>query len=164
MALCHDVTIDRSHGKPTYTSASPDELAFVDFAKECGMEYQDKAEQDVVILHNTVAGGEPVIEYHKLEGICEFTSDRRMSSNIYKKDNKYFVYTKGADSSVERCLGETDQKLLDHTRKLNEQFAVNGLRNLFLARGEITKEEYEEWFEKIQMAKNSLESDDIKEA
>jgi phospholipid-translocating ATPase len=109
MALCHDVTIDHSHGKPTYTSASPDELAFVDFAKECGMNYYDKTTEDIVVLHNTVAGGELKEEYYKLEGICEFTSDRRISSNIYKVDGKYVIYTKGADSAVEGCLrSDTD--------------------------------------------------------
>lgn len=37
----------------------------------------------------------------KPAGTCEFTSARRLSSNIYdNEDGTYTVWTKGADSSV----------------------------------------------------------------
>jgi|Dee2metaT_FD_contig_21_7968888_length_276_multi_2_in_0_out_0_1 magnesium-transporting ATPase (P-type) len=37
MALCHSVTIDARDG--SYSAASPDELAFVQFAKDAGYEF-----------------------------------------------------------------------------------------------------------------------------
>lgn len=43
----------------------------------------------------------------KLVGVCEFTSDRKMSSNIYENLNGTLtVYTKGADSEVIKFLSE----------------------------------------------------------
>lgn len=40
-------------------------------------------------------------------GVCDFTSDRRLSSNIYQNkdengepDGTYTIYTKGSDTSV----------------------------------------------------------------
>jgi magnesium-transporting ATPase (P-type) len=83
LALCHDVTIDNSKGKSEYTSASPDEIAFVEFSRKCGVHFCNKDAEDLVTLNNTV-GGQPLREeFHKIEGTCAFTSDRKMSSNIY---------------------------------------------------------------------------------
>ena len=40
LSLCHTVTIDNSEATPKYTAASPDELAFIEFAKKSGMEFK----------------------------------------------------------------------------------------------------------------------------
>lgn len=140
LALCHDVSIDNSKGRSEYTSASPDEIAFVEFARKCGVHYCNKDAEDLVTLNNTV-GGQPLVEeFHKIEGTCAFTSNRKMSSNIYLQDGRYFVYTKGADIAVEKCLGNTDPNLLKFTKDMNDEYSEKGLRNLYLAKGEITVE------------------------
>jgi magnesium-transporting ATPase (P-type) len=62
--------------------------------------------------------GQDVEKLVKRVGTCEFTSDRRLSSNIYKRsdtweeendqypieDYPYVIYSKGADSSVKPIL------------------------------------------------------------
>jgi magnesium-transporting ATPase (P-type) len=43
-------------------------------------------------------------ELSRIVGKCEFTSSRRMSSNVYLEDGKYIIYTKGADIAVKEIL------------------------------------------------------------
>jgi phospholipid-transporting ATPase len=40
LALCHSITVEEDNGKLVYNSASPDELALVNFAKFSGWEYK----------------------------------------------------------------------------------------------------------------------------
>lgn len=147
LALCHDVTIDDSGAdkKKVYTSASPDELAFVDFAKRCGITYYSKDSEDMVILKNMVAETEEKNEEEELSrlvGKCEFTSSRRMSSNIYLEHGKYIIYTKGADIAVKEILKEEElnSKQMQFTEKHNDEYSEMGLRTLYLAKGEISVE------------------------
>lgn len=93
----------------------------------------------------------------KSVGICAFTSDRRLSSNIYENfDNEgnslgtYTIYTKGSDTSVIPLLDadaheEDFDELLKFTAKENEDFSVEGLRCLYLAKGTIDQEIFNEW-------------------
>jgi len=56
MALCHDITIDYSGEEMQYTSASPDEIAFVEFASKCGYKYHEKNSENLCTIKNTVGG------------------------------------------------------------------------------------------------------------
>jgi len=87
------------------------------------------------------------IEKFKQVGTCEFTSDRRMSSNIYydEDEDKYTIYTKGADTSVEPILVDFNEDIKGYTESANNEFANKTLRCLYLAKGEVSKEDFEEW-------------------
>lgn len=98
------MTIEDKDGKQEYNAASPDELAFVKFTEKCGMKFNGKDSDDIVTILDTISSDKPIEHKYKLVGVCEFTSDRKMSSNIYQdqKTNEYQIYTKGADSEVEK--------------------------------------------------------------
>lgn len=146
LSLCHTVTIDKN--KNEYTAASPDEIAFVKFTKSCGMEFTGIDENGKVIIKETVS--EDQIERHKykLVGTCEFTSARKMSSNIYLDldSGEYTIYTKGADSQILDVLHENhDKEFLEYTQRKCDQFSEHGLRTLFLATAKIDVEDFTEW-------------------
>jgi magnesium-transporting ATPase (P-type) len=50
MALCHTVTIDRQGDEEKYNAASPDELAFVEFVKDAGLQFKGIDSDEVVTL------------------------------------------------------------------------------------------------------------------
>jgi magnesium-transporting ATPase (P-type) len=59
------------------------------------MEYLETDDQNNFKIKDAKLG---IMDY-KLVGVCEFTSDRRLSSNIYKNtDGTYTIYTKGSDT------------------------------------------------------------------
>lgn len=100
--MCHSVTIDKNTGK--YSAASPDEIAFVEFTKKARYEFQGNDSNDNVLIKDKKKPGNDSLKF-KLVGTCEFTSARRLSSNIYDNENgEYTVWTKGADSSVLETL------------------------------------------------------------
>lgn len=64
-------------------------------------------------------------------------------------ENKILLYTKGADSIIEKRLmkvADNDEIKLK-TWKYLEDYASEGLRTLLLAKREITMKEYEKWAE-----------------
>lgn len=94
------------------------------------------------------------IDYN-LVGVCEFTSDRRLSSNIYKNkdDDTYTIYTKGSDTQVIPLLdatkdlyGKDFNEVLQYTSEMNEKFSEQGLRCLYYAKGIIEKATFQEWY------------------
>lgn len=54
MATCHSIIID--HKKGRYNSASPDELALVNAAKQFGYEYKERDAEDNIIIHDRRRG------------------------------------------------------------------------------------------------------------
>ena len=87
------------------------------------MRFEGKDSNDKVVIKDTTnldENGDTIIERHKykLMGVCEFTSDRKMSSNIYRdmENDTYHIYTKGADSEIIKVLSEdTDPELINFT-------------------------------------------------
>jgi len=53
LAACHTIVIDSR--KDEYSSSSPDELALVNFAKQCGYEFVERDADDNLIIQ--IEGG-----------------------------------------------------------------------------------------------------------
>jgi len=100
LALCHTVIVDDRTKK--YSAASPDELALVNFAKQCGYEFLsiDTDSQDVTI--KLPSGVERV---YNLLNVCEFSSTRKRMSCIYRDpEGRIILMCKGADSVIAELL------------------------------------------------------------
>ena len=48
LALCHTIIIDQKDGEIIYNASSPDELALVNFAKFCGVEFIGTDENNIM--------------------------------------------------------------------------------------------------------------------
>ena len=101
LAACHTIVIDSR--KNEYSSSSPDELALVNFAKQCGYEFVERdADENLVIQTNN---GKRLV--YKLLNVCEFTSTRKRMSCIFRKpDGEILLMCKGADSIIYDLLSE----------------------------------------------------------
>ena len=135
LALCHTVMLDDG----VYNAASPDELALINFAKMCGVEYAGTSDDNEILLE---VHGE-TRRYQMLD-ILEFTSKRkRMSVIIRDEEGKIWMLTKGADNMIiDRSkiteMGDVFGNMMGHLNR----FAVEGLRTLLLASREMGEEEY----------------------
>ncbi len=59
LALCHSITVEIDKGERIYNSASPDELALVQFARYSGWEFKEiNSDGDMVILKRRKPGDE----------------------------------------------------------------------------------------------------------
>ncbi len=111
MALCHSIIVeDTKDGGTIYNSASPDELALVQFAKYAGWEFTGiNKDNEMVISKRRKMDDKPEIGLYHLEETLDFSSKRKRMSVIVKpsEDNpngNYVLYMKGADSIVfPRC-------------------------------------------------------------
>jgi phospholipid-transporting ATPase len=48
LALCHTIIIERTDGQITYNASSPDELALINFAKFCGVQFMGNNEENIM--------------------------------------------------------------------------------------------------------------------
>ena len=128
MALCHTIITEEKENEIIYNvnlinqnnlnlsnkASSPDELALVNFAKYCGIEYLGSDEEQ-----NMMVSYEGVIHKYKLLNVLEFNSSRfnyfiflyfymffrkRQSVIVQDKDKKILLYCKGADSILEKRM------------------------------------------------------------
>ena len=100
LAACHTIIIDQRKG--TYNSASPDELALVNAAKQFGYVFKDRDAEDNIIILEVSSGQE--FKY-KLLNVCEFTSTRKRMSCIFRDPNgRIVLMCKGADAIVAQLL------------------------------------------------------------
>ena len=153
--LCHDILIDaKNEGQISYSSSSPDEIALANFAKLCGKELiSDERNIMKVMSHED----RKTLKFTKL-ALLYFSSDRkRMSVIVQYPNNQIELLMKGADSIVEKLL-HPNQKHLAQTQKNLDEFSVEGLRTLLLAKRTIPEEEFRKWNELYKRAQNSIEN------
>jgi len=158
IALCHTAVVQEKDGKSHYNTASPDELALVNFAKSMGIEFMGVDETDTIELN--VQG--KTIKYKRLQ-VFEFDSDRkRMSVVIQNPDGTLMLYTKGADSiMLERMDDDVDNAyLMMISNQHIHQFSTEGLRTLVLAKKTLEKEAYKKWAQKYEIAKAKISGRD----
>ena len=94
LALCHTIVVDSVTGQ--YNASSPDELALVNFAKQCG--YSFEGIDDYEILHVNTPKGK---RRYKLLHVCPFNSDRkRMSVIVMDEAGIVKLICKGADQVI----------------------------------------------------------------
>lgn len=162
LALCHSVLVEedpKNPGKKVLKAQSPDEAALVGTARGLGFEFSDNTKRGFIV---TVQGKR---RNYQVLNTLEFNSTRKRMSAIIKlpsenKDDepKVLLLCKGADSIIYSRLSATQNQasLLDTTSAHLEEFAVEGLRTLCIAKRELTWSQYLEWNERHQEASSSL--------
>lgn len=146
LALCHGIIMDK--GK--YNSASPDELALVNFAKMCGVEFVGMTASNEMILNEF---GEEV--FYELLEILEFNSDRkRMSVIVREPGERVLLICKGADNKIiERSYNVHERQGL---LEVVNEYAIEGLRTLLLGIRVLSENQFEEFRVKYGKAKTVI--------
>lgn len=91
LGICHTVVVEHNGD---FNASSPDELAFVNFAKLVGCDFKGMDDDNNIVVSEF---GET--KKYKLLNIFEFNSDRKRMSAIFQDDSgRIIMYTKGADS------------------------------------------------------------------
>lgn len=160
MGLTHSVVPERAtrdslsadHNEPMnrmeYQGESPDEVALVDAARDGGVELVERTLSGMALR---VFDNAELQTYGVLQEL-EFSSDRkRMSVILRTPDGRVVLYSKGADSVMNRLL------LTDAPVHHIDAFAADGLRTLVFARRELPRAEYEQWAAEYEAASNLLE-------
>lgn len=107
----------------SYRSSSPDEIAFLHFARECGYVLYKVARSNVHIIIN---GTEHVF----FRPVCfDFTSSRKRQSVLAKIDSVYRLLTKGAEVALIARSVECSSVLSANIDRVSK----NGLRTLVFA-------------------------------
>lgn len=152
LALCHTVVAENRQNEVFYNASSPDELALVNFAKFCGVEFRGLQNDYLVVKFQ---GNEH--RFRLLQNF-EFTSSRKRQSIIFEtEENEIFLYTKGADSVVKSLLSSTmNHEMIEYAVNELKAFGCEGLRTLVLAEKKLTINEYNEWLKEYEIAKKSL--------
>ena len=100
LALCHTVGAENKPEGLFYNSASPDEIAMVNFSRFCGFEYFGLDDNNNICVNYM---NKRLI--YKLLYVFEFDGERkRQSVIIQKENNEIYLYCKGADSTMENLL------------------------------------------------------------
>ena len=170
MALNHEVTPEQIDGALDYGGPSPDEIAFVWFAKHMGYTLIEKPSRTSL----TITRPNGVQETWEVLDILQFTSTRKRSSVIVRQigsDGKVWknmtddekaaggnlrMFSKGADNIMMKMLRsdlkESDplvQNTIDHTTN----FSMDGLRILVIGQKHLEPTYYEAWATKYGKAK-----------
>ena len=107
IALCHACVSEEVDGKITYQSASPDEVALVQAAKEMGYVFLDRRAGTVRLQIPSESG--TTTESFQILHVLEFTSKRkRMSAILRLSDGRICLFSKGADSTILELLRQSD--------------------------------------------------------
>ncbi|XP_058885895.1 phospholipid-transporting ATPase IH isoform X4 [Acipenser ruthenus] len=169
LCLCHTVQVKEEEsvdgikkglqpcGKSSsvYISSSPDEVALVEGMKRLGFTYLRLKDNHMEILNR-----DDDIERFELMEVLSFDSVRRRMSVIVKSSTgEYYLFCKGADSSI---FPRVIQGKVDQVRARVEHNAVEGLRTLCVAYKTLAQEEYESVCKQINTAKLALQDRDKK--
>lgn len=151
LGMCHNVVLEENGD---YNASSPDELAFVYFAKLVGCEFKGRDEDNNIVMHIF-----NVTRTFKLLDLFEFNSDRkRMAVIIQDQDGKIKMFCKGADSIMIPRYHPERKPDFDSIMERVEEYAQIGLRTLLLGYKEMTKSEYDDFKQEYETAKNNLEN------
>uniref|UniRef100_A0A671N5Y7 Phospholipid-transporting ATPase n=1 Tax=Sinocyclocheilus anshuiensis TaxID=1608454 RepID=A0A671N5Y7_9TELE len=168
LCLCHTVQVKEEEtvdgikrgiyqGKSTsfYISSSPDEVALVEGMKRLGFTYLRLKDSHMEILNR-----QDEMERFELLEVLNFDSvRRRMSVIVRSSSGEYYLFCKGADSSV---FPRVVSGKVEQVRARVEHNAVEGLRTLCVAYKKLTHEEYEETCHLLNSAKLALRERDKK--
>lgn len=186
ISLAHECAAHEEQGVIEYTGASPDDVELVKTASKFGFAclpsthpYMKNIKHSSPHRSNTNSSNNELSfdgknRDFKVEIINEFTSQRKRMSIIcfeqpslstsnnsseYEPEN-YTVYIKGADSEIKKRLKknlstqEIDQ--LSKSTQYISYFAGQGLRILMIAKKTITKLEYQDFIQKLNIANLDL--------
>ena len=150
LLLCHDAMFDHNS---ELVSSSPEEIAFLDFVQRYGFVYRQPSISKSQVTLNVDVRGESQ-SYPSLAKF-EFTSDRKRMSVAVQKDNKVYLFTKGADDVVKEFLKDKNTAELKDIDKSIEDAAKKGLRTMMLAYKTIDLDAWGRFEEKYKKAKSS---------
>ncbi|ELP91839.1 phospholipid-transporting ATPase, putative [Entamoeba invadens IP1] len=139
LALCNSCSVETQNDKKSFCSLSPDEEALCESASLNGVDLISRTQNEITITRNGT------IEKYTIIVTIEFNSLRKMMSILLENDNKYILYTKGADSAIENLLSEESNQIKVTTRNHADAFGQIGLRTLFVAKRELSQNFVEEW-------------------
>ncbi|KAI4339460.1 hypothetical protein MLD38_024403 [Melastoma candidum] len=163
LALCHTAVpdVDENTGKISYETESPDESAFVVAARELGFEFCQRTQTTISVRELDPLSGEKIRRVYQLLNILEFNSTRkRMSVIVRQEDGKLILLSKGADSVMfERLTKKKGWDFEDATKAHVNEYADAGLRTLILAYRELDEEEYKNFNQRFNAAKNAIGAD-----
>ena len=162
LTLCNTVIIDNKEreksGNINYQGSSPDEISLVYFARSQNYILTDRSIDKTITLN--INNEE---KYFTLLNTLEYSSERkRMSVIIKNPEGKIILYSKGADSIIEKLLS-FNSKFTDEyksTIKNLELFAKKGLRTLMLAYRVIEEDEYIKWNNKFEELNKNINHTD----
>ncbi|KAI1899812.1 hypothetical protein AGOR_G00065600 [Albula goreensis] len=166
LCLCHTVQVKEEEtvdgikrgihqGKATsfYISSSPDEVALVEGMKRLGFTYLRLKDSHMEILNR-----EDEMERFELLEVLNFDSvRRRMSVIVRSSTGEYYLFCKGADSSI---FPRVTTGKVEQVRARVEHNAVEGLRTLCVAYKTLTQAEYEDVCHRLNSAKLALQDRD----
>ncbi|XP_008322915.1 probable phospholipid-transporting ATPase IH isoform X3 [Cynoglossus semilaevis] len=166
LCLCHTVQVKEEetvdglkhgshHGKSSsfYISSSPDEVALVEGMKRLGFTYIRLKEG-----HMEISNREDEIERFELLEVLTFDSVRRRMSVIVKTSTgEFYLFCKGADSSI---FPRVISGKVEQIRSRVEQNALVGLRTLCVAYKRLSPEQYQEVCHLLSNAKLALQDRD----
>lgn len=111
-----------------------------------GIEFLHKKKNKFYILDHYT---DQTLEFEQLAEL-PFTSDRKRMSVIVqnRRDEKYYLLTKGADSGMipNLNIGLQEKNLLEEQL---ERYACDGLRTLVMGQRELQKSEFDKWDSKF---------------
>ena len=136
LANCHTIVVEKDGD---YNASSPDELAFVNFAKLVGCEFQG-IDDDNNMLVNEFG----TLKRYKLLDVFEFDSDRkRMSIVVQDQNGSIIMYCKGADNIMITRYAENGKEELKELLEHVDRFSSIGLRTLLLGYRDLTPQQYQ---------------------
>jgi phospholipid-translocating ATPase len=104
LALCHTCLPEvQENGDIEFQAASPDELALVKAAQECGYMVIDRPARSITLTHpgEGLDSTEVITETYDVLDVVEFSSKRKRMSIVVRFPNgKICIFCKGADSAV----------------------------------------------------------------
>ena len=162
LSLCNTVIIDTKEKEKTgninYQGSSPDEISLVYFARSQNYILSNRAIDKTITINinNTDT-------YYTLLNTLEYSSERkRMSVIIKNQKGKIILYTKGADSIIEKLLSNKSKisNEFSSTMESLDKFAKKGLRTLMLAYKELQVDEYLVWNEKLEELNKNINHTD----
>jgi len=136
LGLCHNVVVEDNGD---FNASSPDELAFVSFAKLVGCDFKGMDADNFIMIKEF----DKEKKYRLLETF-EFNSDRKRMSCIVRSEDsgQILMLTKGADNIMIPRLHKDRKHQFHKLSKHVEEFAAIGLRTLVLAQKSMTQDEY----------------------
>lgn len=183
LGLCHTVTpITNDAGSWDLQAASPDEVALVKFAADCGIKLLSRDDHEITVQLPTknpdlaldFAGvdtdqtgssdalrGSGARMTFDVIACFPFTSQSKRMG-IFVRDRQtgeLTYYLKGADVVMTDRISRKGSGWLQEEV---ETYARTGLRTLVMARKIIKEEEYKEWVKKYNAAKNSMQDRETK--
>ena len=152
LSLCNTVIIDHKEkeksGKINYQGSSPDEIALVYFARTQNYILKDRnIDKTITIEINNEE------QNYLLLNTLEYSSERkRMSVIIKNPEGKIILYTKGADSIIEKLINKNSKNSDEFSSTIENlnKFAKKGLRTLMLAYKELNEDEYMDWNNRLE--------------